>query len=121
MNSTIRVNLPQADYDIAIAPGTLNQVGDRMQQLNLGKKVLLVSNSTVFEHYGQTVIDSLQAANFNVTYHLIPDGEQYKNLGFIAQVYDTALASRLERSSTLVALGGGVIGDMTGFSAATWL
>ena len=121
MNSVIRVNLPQTNYDIAIVPGSLDQVGHRMQQLNLGKKVLLVSNPTVFEHYGETVIASLQAANFTVTYHLIPDGEQYKNLDSIAQVYDTALQSRLERSSTLVALGGGVIGDMTGFSAATWL
>lgn len=121
MNSVIHVNLPQTNYDIAIAPGSLEQVGHHLQQLNLGKKVLLVSNPTVFEYYGETVVASLQAAEFTVTHHLIPDGEQYKNLDSIAQVYDTALKSPLERSSTLVALGGGVIGDMTGFTAATWL
>ena len=121
MNSTIAVNLPQNSYDIAIAPGSLDKIGERMAQLNLGKKVLLVSNPTVFPHYGDIVIDSLQSAGFQVTKHLIPDGEQYKNLASISQVYDTALENRLERSSTLVALGGGVIGDMTGFAAATWL
>ena len=121
MNSTIAVNLPQNSYNIAIAPGSLDKIGERMAQLNLGKKVLLVSNPTVFPHYVDSVIDSLQSAGFQVAKHLIPDGEQYKNLASISQVYDTALENRLERSSTLVALGGGVIGDMTGFAAATWL
>ncbi len=121
LNSVIRVTLPQNSYEVAIAPASLSQVGERMRELNLGKKVLLVSNPTVFEHYGSIVLESLESAGFQTCKHLIPDGEQYKNLSSIAQVYDTALENRLERSSTLVALGGGVIGDMTGFAGATWL
>jgi len=119
--SILTVNLPEKSYEIAIAPGNLAQLGKRMQQLNLGKKVLLISNPEIFNYYGQTCLESLEAAGFEVYKHLIPAGESHKHLQSIEKVYDTALANRIERSSTLVALGGGVIGDMTGFAAATWL
>jgi 3-dehydroquinate synthase len=75
----------------------------------------------VFGHYGDRVIATLKQAGFEVSYCELPDGEQYKTLNSISKIYDCALESHLERSSTLVALGGGVIGDMTGFAAATWL
>ena len=117
----ITVNLPQDSYEIAIAPGSLDLLGKKMQQLNLGKKVLIVSNPEIFGHYGEICIESLKAAGFETCTHIIPAGEQHKHLQSIQQVYDTALNNHIERSSTLVALGGGVIGDMTGFSAATWL
>ena len=118
---TISVNLPTNSYNILISSGSLDRLGNEMKQLNLGKKVLLVSNPEIFNHYGQTCIKSLEDAGFETYTHLIPAGETYKTLQSIARVYDTALKHHLERSSTLVALGGGVIGDMTGFAAATWL
>ena len=121
MQSVIEVNLPQTKYEIAIASGILNKLGDRMKDLNIGKKVLLVSNPEIFNYYGETALKSLQNAGFDLCTHLIPAGEIHKNLDSIQQIYDTALNNHLERSSTLVALGGGVIGDMTGFAAATWL
>ncbi|MCX7595690.1 MAG: 3-dehydroquinate synthase, partial [Fischerella sp.] len=121
MVSAIKVNLPQQSYDIAIAPGSLDQLGDRMTDLQLGKKVLLVSNPNVFQFYGQRAIASLQAAGFEVASYILPDGENYKTLESVEKIYDAALENRLERSATMVALGGGVIGDMTGFAAATWL
>jgi 3-dehydroquinate synthase len=117
----ISVNLPQNSYKIAIAPGSLSQLGSQMQGLNLGKKVLVVSNPEIFNYYGDTCLKSLEAAGFETCSHLIPAGEQYKNLQSIEKLYDTAFNHHLERSSTFVALGGGVIGDMTGFAAATWL
>ena len=117
----ITVNLPQDSYEIAIAPESLAQLGNRMQKLAIGKKVLVISNPEIFAHYGETCIKCLKASGFETSTHLIPAGEEFKNLQSIQQVYDTALANHLERSSTLVALGGGVIGDMTGFAAATWL
>ena len=117
----ITVNLPQDSYEIAIAPGSLNRLGTMMQQLKIGKKVLVISNPEIFGHYGKTCLKSLETAGFETCTHLIPAGESYKHLQSIQQVYDTALTNHLERSSTFVALGGGVIGDMTGFSAATWL
>ncbi|WP_250125705.1 3-dehydroquinate synthase [Chroococcidiopsis sp. CCMEE 29] len=121
MHSVIRVNLPQQSYDIAIASQGLDQLGQLIANLNLGKKVLVVSNPAIFRHYGERVIASLQSAGFEVNRCTIPAGERYKTLTSIQKLYDAALENRLERSSTMVALGGGVIGDMTGFAAATWL
>lgn len=118
---TISVNLPSNSYNILISSGSLPQLGSEMEKLNLGKKVLLVSNPEIFDYYGQTCLQSLENAGFETYTHLIPAGESYKKLESIEKVYDTALENHLERSSTLVALGGGVIGDMTGFAAATWL
>ncbi|MFN6568147.1 3-dehydroquinate synthase [Dendronalium sp. ChiSLP03b] len=121
MTSIINVNLPQQSYEIAIAPSSLEQLGQYMTDLQLGKKVLVVSNPTIFKHYGEKAIASLKSAGFEVASCSLPAGERYKNLNSIQKLYDIALENRLERSSTMVALGGGVIGDMTGFAAATWL
>ena len=121
MESVINVNVPQQAYDIAIAPNKLEKLGEMMQSLKLGKKVLLVSNPAIFRHYGERAIASLNSAEYDVTTCILPAGEQYKTLTAIQKIYNTALENRLERSSTMVALGGGVIGDMTGFAAATWL
>ena len=121
MASIINVNLPQQSYEIAIAPSNLDKLGEQMALLKLGKKVLLVSNQTIFKHYGERAIGSLKAAGFEVAEVTLPIGERYKTLNSVQKIYDTALENRLERSSTMVALGGGVIGDMTGFASAAWL
>ncbi len=121
MTSVINVNLPEQSYEIAIASLNLDQLGQQMANLKLGKKVLLVSNPTIFKHYGERAIASLKSAGFEVASCTLPPGERYKTLNSIQKLYDVALENRLERSATMVALGGGVIGDMTGFAAATWL
>ncbi len=121
METTIRVELPTSQYNVVIQPQGLQQLGDHCQQLQLGKKIVVVSNPVIFKHYGQTVVDSLTTAGFAVTTCLLPAGERYKNLSSIQKIYDVAIGQRLERSSTLIALGGGVIGDMTGFAASSWL
>jgi 3-dehydroquinate synthase len=118
---SIKVNLTENPYEILIASGNLERLGEKCRVLSLGAKIMVVSNPTVFGHYGDRVMASLQQANFEVSYCELSDGEQYKTLASISKIYDSALESGLERSSTLVALGGGVIGDMTGFAAATWL
>lgn len=120
MSSVIPVSLPQNSYDIAIA--SIAELGDRIQTLSkLGKKALIVSNAAIFKQYGQTVTDSLTQAGFTVSSCLLPAGERYKTPATLQKIYDAALENRLERSSVMIALGGGVIGDMTGFAAATWL
>lgn len=126
MSCVIPVALPQNSYSIAIAPGGVDQLGTWMQggqgePLKLGEKVLLVSNPLIFKHYGERARVALERAGFQVATCMLPAGERYKTLNTLQKIYDAALAHRLERSSTLVALGGGVIGDMTGFAAATWL
>lgn len=128
--SVITVPLSDRSYDVVISPGGIDQLGEwlmgRQPGQNspipkLGKKMLLVSNPTVFDHYGERAIAALTRVGFDVAPCLLPDGEQYKTLDSIQIIYDAALAHRIERSSTFVSLGGGVIGDMTGFAAATWL
>jgi 3-dehydroquinate synthase len=117
----IYVNLGERTYEISIAAGNLQRLGDKCRALQLGKKMMVVSNPTVFALYGAKTIDSLRTAGFDVAYCELPDGERYKTPRSIERIHDLALEHGLERSSTLVALGGGVIGDMTGFAAATWL
>ncbi|WP_421657961.1 3-dehydroquinate synthase [Leptothermofonsia sp. ETS-13] len=121
MTSIIPVNLPQSAYNIMIAPGSLDSLGPEMQSLNLGKHVVVVSNPGIFRHFGERAIVSLKQAGFTVSSCILPAGERYKTLSTLQKIFDAALENRLERSSTLVALGGGVIGDMTGFAAASWL
>lgn len=121
MQSVIPVQLPQNSYDIVITLGGLGQIGTHLQSLAIGKKVLLVSNPEIFEHYGEIAIASLTEAGFDVARCILPAGEAYKTPATLEKIYDAALEHRIERSSTFIALGGGVIGDMTGFAAATWL
>ncbi|KGF73160.1 3-dehydroquinate synthase [Neosynechococcus sphagnicola sy1] len=121
MKSVITVELPQQSYEITIAPGAVDDLGSWMNRLCLGQKVLVVSNPMIFRHYGQRLMDTLTEAGFEVNSCILPAGERYKTPMSLQKIYDAALVQRLERSSTLVALGGGVIGDMTGFAAATWL
>jgi 3-dehydroquinate synthase len=124
MNSVITVPLPQQAYQIEIGPGGLDQLGCRIASctgLKPGQKLLLVSNPAIFKHFGQRVETSLAQAGFQISVCLLPAGERYKTLASLQKIYDAALAQRLERGSAMVALGGGVVGDMTGFAAATWL
>jgi 3-dehydroquinate synthase len=117
----IYVNLGDRTYEISIAAGNLQQLGEKCRALQLGNKMMVVSNPTVFALYGAKTIASLRAAGFEVAYCELSDGERYKTPRSIERIHDLALEHGLDRSSTLVALGGGVIGDMTGFAAATWL
>ena len=126
LKSVIPVQVPGRSYDIAIAAGGLDELGTWADGINrqspqLGKKMLVVSNPDIFEHYGQRTLTSLHQAGFQAETCILPEGEPHKTLGSIQHIYDQCLKHRMERSSTLIALGGGVIGDMTGFAAATWL
>ncbi len=121
MEVTIPVELPTSRYDVVIQPQGLQCLGEKCRQLKLGEKIIVVSNPIIFEHYGATVVESLAAAGFQVNTCILPAGEQYKNFDSLQKIYDAAINQHLERSSTLLALGGGVIGDMTGFAASSWL
>ncbi|MEY2983742.1 MAG: 3-dehydroquinate synthase [Cyanobacteriota bacterium] len=121
MPTLISVPLPQSPYHIHIAPDGLTGIAEALAPLKLGQKIMVVSNPEIYDYYGETVINSLRQNGYQVFQHLIPAGERIKTLDAIQDLYDAAFAATLERRSTLLALGGGVIGDMTGFAAATWL
>jgi 3-dehydroquinate synthase len=111
-------------YEIAIAANSLPELGKKLTDLGLGKKskkVLIVSNPVIFKHYGEIVQTALQSSGFDVAKVILPAGERFKTAKSLQSIYDAALAHRMERSSLIVALGGGVVGDMAGYAAATWL
>ncbi len=120
----VPVNLPHYSYDIVIEPGSLTAVGGALRARGLGKKspkVLVVSHPIVFAHYGGALSQGLVGEGFEVRELLLAPGERFKTARTLHKIYDCAQEFHLERSSLMVALGGGVIGDMTGFAAATWL
>lgn len=113
MADRIRVSAPGGDYDIHIERGALARIA---QWLPRGR-VAVVTNVTLAPLYGQSLVSALPDAAL-VT---IPDGEQYKTLETVAQLYADFVAAGLDRSSTIIALGGGVLGDTAGFAAATYM
>jgi 3-dehydroquinate synthase len=118
---TLTVNLGDRSYPVHIGDGILSAAGDLLQQAGLRGKVAVVTNPTVAQLYLDPVHESLTRAGFDVTPMLIPDGEEHKNLGSLSAVYDRLIADRFERGSCVLALGGGVVGDLAGFAAATFL
>jgi len=120
---TIEVALSANPYPVLIGRGALNNLGEqiRTQGIKEGTKVLVVTNPVVNDHYGGTAMASLEAAGFSASLLVIEAGEDQKTPATVAQIHDAAFARKLERGSLIVALGGGVVGDMAGFAAATWL
>ena len=120
---TIPVELERNPYPIVIGGAALGQLGEqlRLQGFKAGTKVLVVTNPVVQDHYGASALASLQAAGLEASTLVIEAGEDQKNQATVALIHDAALARQLERGSLIVALGGGVVGDMAGFAAATWL
>lgn len=121
----VRVDLGVNSYDIVIGAGILPFLGQELSHLarqhGWGKQVMVISNPTVEALYGKQVVTSLSEAGFQPSFALMQDGEQYKTLDSAMQLYDQALSLGLDRKSFIVALGGGVVGDMAGFVAATYM
>jgi 3-dehydroquinate synthase len=117
----IRVELAERSYDIAIGSNVLEGVGDNLKSFGLSPKIVLVSNPTVFSLYGERASVSVKKAGFDLLTVIIPDGEGYKNLLWVQHIYNELLKAKLDRLSALIALGGGVIGDITGFAASTYM
>ena len=120
---TIRVELSANPYPIVIGEGAVQQLGEqvRAQGIKAGTKVLVVTNPVVEEHYGAAALASLQGAGLEASTLVIEAGEDQKTPATVALIHDAAFERRLERGSLIVALGGGVVGDMAGFAAACWL
>ena len=108
-------------YDVCIGSGILPQLGTQLAALHKSCTVAVISDDTVFPLYGEAVCDSLRCAGFRVVHHVIPSGESAKNLTTYGEVLTFLAENRLTRTDLLLALGGGVVGDLTGFVAATFL
>ena len=117
---TLNVALAKRSYPIHIGRGLLSDAGLILPHLKR-KHVAIVTNTTVAPLYLAQLTNTLQAAGVQVIPIILPDGEAYKNSDTLNRIYDALLQNRCERSTTLIALGGGVIGDLTGYAAATFL
>ncbi len=117
----VRVELAERSYSIRIGSGILSALGEALKKLGLSRQIGVVSNPAVNALYGKAVLDSLRSAGFEPLLIEIPDGEEYKNLDSANRIYTALLQARFDRGSALLALGGGVIGDLTGFAASTYM
>lgn len=108
------------DYEIQIGPGLLAEAGDRISAITAAKTAVIVSGEQVFPLYGAALRDSMERAGFRVLCFVHPSGEQHKNLETYGKLLSFLSENRVTRSDALLALGGGVTGDLTGFAAATY-
>jgi len=108
-------------YSILIGDGLLGEIGPQLTKLSGARSAAVVTNPTVGELYLNRVATSLRAVGWSVTPIEIPDGEEHKNMAWLAFIYDRLLDAHMDRSCPIIALGGGVIGDLAGFAAATYL
>ena len=116
----VEIKLGDRTYPIHIGV-PLTHIGDALKEKNFSGKVLVITNTTVGKLYGDMVMESLSNTGFVASITKIPDGEKYKTLETVNNLYQICMDNKLERSSLLVALGGGVVGDIAGFVAATFM
>jgi len=117
----IPVQLGTRAYSIVVETGALSTVGERLRALGVGSRAALVSDEAIMRLHGKGVADSLRAAGFAVTLIELPEGEAAKTLAVAERTWDALLRAGLDRSSTVLALGGGAVGDLAGFVAATYM
>jgi 3-dehydroquinate synthase len=119
--TSITVSLGNRGYRILIGRGLLRTLGDRCADLPLTRRAMVVTNPAVNRLYGHTVTASMRRAGFHTSVVEVPGGERAKSLSQTARLYRAFLRHRMDRRSAVVALGGGVIGDLAGYAAATYL
>ncbi len=117
----IPVRTPTTSYEIHLGEGILARVGELVRERGLRGSVALVTNPTVGDLYASTVVVSLRNAGLEPFICQVPDGEAYKTLDRVRSLYDQFIEGGLDRYGGVLALGGGVIGDMAGFAAATYM
>jgi 3-dehydroquinate synthase len=117
----VPVALGTRSYSIVVEAGALGQVGERLRSLGVGRRAALVTDATIMRLHGGAVAGSLEGAGFAVTVLEVPEGEAAKTLAVAEHCWDRLLAAGLDRSSTVLGLGGGAVGDLAGFVAATYM
>lgn len=119
IKTTVQVSLGDRSYQILIGASLLADATNLIPFLR-APRVALVTNETLYPHYGEAFANTLRQRGVDVVLICLPDGEQYKDWPALNQIFDALLEHACDRGTTLIALGGGVIGDITGFAAATY-
>lgn len=121
----VKVELPadsvSRSYDIMVRRGLLDEIGPSLSGLGFSGSVTVITNPLVASHYADRVRRSLEGSGFRVLQLEMPDGEEFKNLCEVSKIYDALIEAKTERTTPVVALGGGVTGDLAGFVSATYL
>ena len=117
----LTVQTPVEQYDIHIGTGILSDIGKHATALTAGRKAFLISHPSLVALYGSAMMTSLQEAGFSVSTYQVPDGEQSKTLSMASQLYTHLAEHGGDRQSLICAFGGGVVGDLSGFVAATYM
>lgn len=118
---SIRVRLGRNSYDISIGAGLLTQVGPMLEEMGFTDKAVIITDPTVKKLYGRKLKQSLASSGFKVVLLEVPEGEEQKSLETAGRLYHELTDFYTERTTPILALGGGVIGDLAGFVAATYL
>src|SRR2546427_8610070 len=121
VNDRICMDLAEHSYEVIVQDGLLDRIGEFLVPFKLGPQTVVVTNPVVKRHYGARVVRSLKAVGLKPTVLALPDGERTKSLRWVGWVLNELLRRRYERKAWLVALGGGVIGDLAGFAASIYL
>jgi len=108
-------------YPVFIRPGGLADIGRILAERVKARRVFVITDSNVGPLYGKQAEQSLREAGFETTFYTVGAGERAKSLDNAARIYDALAAARIDRACSAVSLGGGVVGDLTGFVAATWM
>ena len=119
----ILVPLSNNSYEVIIKQGLINNIGEELTRIgiNNNRKILIVSNKEISTLFGRKLLNNLKKNNFNAEIFNIKAGESHKNLASLSEIFNAAFEVGLDRNSLIIALGGGIVGDVTGFAAATWL
>ncbi|GAA5482294.1 3-dehydroquinate synthase [Haloferula sargassicola] len=117
---TTHVDLPGREYDIVVEPGILDAAGERIHELGLRGACALITDDNVARHHADKVVSSLEMAGFHVSTHVVPAGEASKSAARFEVLCEEMAARGHDRSSFVVALGGGVVGDLAGYVAASY-
>ncbi|MDV3426564.1 MAG: 3-dehydroquinate synthase [Bacillota bacterium] len=117
----LSINLSEKSYDIIIRNGIIDFIGEEIKKIYPQGKIMIVTDKNVDYYYGNKVIKSIESSGFNAKKIVMEPGEETKSLENVNVLYNEFLDFNLSRTDLVVALGGGVIGDLTGFASATYL
>jgi 3-dehydroquinate synthase len=118
---SLTITTPAGSYDVLVGPNLLQELPARLQALGLSGRLWLISDSAVYPHYGAAVEGLLRGVGYRIESYAVPSGEASKDLAVVSQLYDWMIGGKVERRDAVLALGGGVVGDLAGFVAATVL
>lgn len=117
----LTVHTPTGAYPLHLMPGGLQLLGDLLSPHSLSTDLVVVSDEHVWPRWGEAILPGLERQGYRVTTVILPPGEAFKTLATVSTLYDRFLASGLDRKGAVIALGGGVVTDMAGYAAATYM